>query len=131
MSDRLDLHTREAFRAKIATTVAHVLTSAGDRTSESVADDIVAELKADADEMAVLGLQIGLSASLGPGMGAAVYADLSGTLTESDAEIARRFGVTPAAVGKTFRRIRQNLGLPLRAPKKSRAKTNPRTGGAS
>jgi len=131
MSDRLDLHAREAFRAKIANTVAHVLTHADGRTSEAVADDMIAELKADADDMAVIGIQIGLSAALGPAMGAAAYADLSGNLTESDAEIARRFGVTRAAIGKTLRRVRRNLGLPLRVPGNSHTKTNPRTGGAS
>jgi hypothetical protein len=131
MSDRLDLSTRETFRAKIAATVAHVFARASDRTAEAVAAEIAAELKADADEMAVLGLQIGLSAALGPEMGAAAYADLSGTLAESDAEVARRFGVTPAAVGKIFRRIRKNLGLPLRVPSNARTKSNPRTGGAS
>lgn len=112
MPERLNLNTREELRAKIEATVAAIQARATDLTAEAIA----AEVQADAEELGARGVLIGLSAALGANMGAAVFADLTGRADVSDAELARRFGVTRAAVSKKMIQVRRNLGLPPRVP---------------
>jgi hypothetical protein len=112
MSDRLTLHTRERLRSSIEATL---IAAQADAIRLS-ADLLVDELQADAEELALSGLLVGLTAALGPELGKIALADLTGRLAESDAEVAKRLGTTPQAVSKTLIRVRRNLGYPPRVP---------------
>lgn len=119
MSDRLDLKAREAFRAKLTDTVAHV--------GALTADAFAAEIAADVDEVTLQAYQAGIATVSGPDLAAVIFADITGRLAESDAEIARRLGTSRQSISRTLNRARKHLGLPQRMPQMSR----PRTGGAS
>ena len=116
MADRLSLRTREQLRAKIEATLTTIQARAIDLTAEAIA----AEVQADAEELALGGVLVGLRAALGPELGEIALADLTGRLDESDAEVARRLGLEHSTVSKTLQRVRRNLGIPLRVPNNAR-----------
>ena len=117
MADRLNLRTRENLRAKVEATVAAIQARAIDLTAEA----IVAEVQADAEELALAGVLVGLRAAFGPELGEVVLLDLTGRLTESDAEVARRLGLEHSTVSKALKRARSHLGFPpLRVPNNAR-----------
>ena len=117
MSDRLNLRTGDRLHSLIGSTLTAIHSRASDLTAEAV----VAEIEADVRELQLEAVAATLSACYGPDMGTAVFNDLTGRLDLSDAELARRYGLTRQAVSKTLRRVRKNLGLPVRMPSKSRA----------
>jgi hypothetical protein len=116
MSDRLPLRTRAELQTRIETTLAAIQARAIDLSAEAIA----AEVQADAEELAIGGVLLGLSAALGPELGAIALADITGRLAESDAEVARRLGLEHSTISKTLQRVRRNLGLPLRVSSNSR-----------
>lgn len=116
MSDRLALHSREQLRSRIETTLGAIQSRAVTLSTEA----LVAELQADAEELALGGVLIGLRAAFGAEMSETVLADLTGRLGESDAEVAERLGVERSSVSKILQRVRRNLGLPLRVPNNAR-----------
>ena len=116
MADKFDLNTREELRARIGAIVASIQ----DRATDLTADALAAELEADADALAIRGFQLGLFAALGADMGAHAFNDLTGRADVSDAEAARRMGVSHSAVSKVLIRVRRNLGLPPRVPNNAR-----------
>lgn len=116
MSDRLDLNTRSKLETKIASTLAAFQSRAVDLSAEALAAEIVADVR----ELQYETMAAMLAACYGPDMGAAAYADLTGRLDVSDAELARRFGLEHSTVSKTLQKLRRNFGLPLRQPQKAR-----------
>lgn len=112
--DRLCTH--EELRTRIETTVAHFSQQAGELTAEA----IIAEIQADADELAMLAFAAGLCAALGPTLGAVAFDDLTNNLGMTDAEIAEKYGLERSTVSKLLIRVRRNLGLPVRQPTKAR-----------
>lgn len=110
------LPAREAFRTEIEATLTAIQSRAVDLSTEA----LVAELQHALDRAAEAGFLVGLSAAHGPELGAVVFADLTGHLEESDAEIGRRLGLEHSTVSRTLQRVRRNLGMPLRMPNKAR-----------
>ena len=107
---------RDALRAKVG----HTLATLNARTEQITVEAIVAEVQADAEELALDGFKLGLCAALGADLGPVAFADLTGNLGESDRELAARFGQEHSTVSKTLRRVRRNLGLPVRQPQMRR-----------
>jgi hypothetical protein len=107
----------DALRAKVG----HTLATLNARAEQITAEAIVAEVQADAEELALEGFKFGLCAALGPDLGPVAFADLTGHLGETDRELAARFGQEHSTVSRTLRRVRRNLGLPIRQPAKRRA----------
>ncbi|MEO5961323.1 MAG: hypothetical protein ABIR80_19620, partial [Opitutaceae bacterium] len=75
-----------------------------------------AEANEVAGEAALKGFQTGLRAAWGEAYAALVLDDLTGRELKSDAEAARRHGISPQMVGRVRRIVRRNLGWPLRYP---------------
>jgi hypothetical protein len=108
--DRLTLHTRERLRSSIEATL---IAAQAVRPS---ADQLAAELQSDVEELALSVAFLCFRGAYGEGMAKVILEDLTGRLSESDAEVAKRLGTTPQAVSKILIRVRRNLGFPPRVP---------------